>query len=156
MPQVEVRVAVILVKGNKILLAGHRKRSRTYWVLPGGKVEYGETIEETAKREMKEETNLKIRLNELVFIDETITGNGGRHVINFYFTAKALSGKLKVAKGKVLREAKFFSPKQVKDLIVLPDIKKDLQLAWANDFKGVAKYLGNRWSPIKYSAERRG
>ncbi len=142
MSRIEVRIAVILVKGEKILLVRHRKGNRTYWVLPGGRVKYGETIEETARREMKEETDLKIKLNKLVFIDETI--NRGRHVINLYFTAKFLSGKLKVAKGKVLQEAKFFSSKRVKDLLILPDIKEDLQLAWANDFTGRAKYLGNR------------
>ena len=145
MSRVEVRVAVMLVRGKKILLVRHRKHNRTYWVLPGGRVEYGETIEQTAKREMKEETNLNIKLNKLVFVDETITENKHRHVINLYFTAKALSGKLKVAKGKVLQEAKFFSPKEVKDLVILPHIKEDLQLAWANGFKGRAKYLGNRW-----------
>ena len=38
------------------------------WVVPGGHIEYGETIEEAIKREMKEETNLDIKLEKILFV----------------------------------------------------------------------------------------
>ena len=52
---------ILADKGRKVLLV---KRSiypfKGFWVLPGGHIEYGETAEKALKREMKEETNLKI------------------------------------------------------------------------------------------------
>ncbi|MCD5397573.1 NUDIX hydrolase [candidate division NPL-UPA2 bacterium] len=141
----KVRVAVILIEGEKILLVKHRKHQRSYWVLPGGTVEWGETLEETAKREMKEETNLEIALGELIFINEAIPGDGQRHIIDFYFAARIAGGDLKVTKEKVLREAKFFKMKELDNLLFYPDIKEELKEGWKKGFPGKPTYLGNRW-----------
>lgn len=141
----KVRVAVILIKDEKILLVRHRKGQRSYWVLPGGTVEEGETIKETAKREIKEETNLKIALGELVFINGAIPRDGHRHIIDICFTGKILSGDLKVAREDILREARFFSIKDFDDLNFYPDIKEELKEGWKRNFSGKPKYLGNIW-----------
>lgn len=61
---------VILKRGNKILLgkrhpdpdkADSAFRSAGEWSLPGGKMDWGETLEEGAAREVKEETNITIK-----------------------------------------------------------------------------------------------
>jgi 5-formyltetrahydrofolate cyclo-ligase len=55
--------AIIEFPNNKILLI---KRStvpfKGYWALPGGRVEPGETVEQAVMREVKEETNLNIKI----------------------------------------------------------------------------------------------
>ena len=43
------------------------ERDRTYWTLPGGGVEMGESLEETAIREAREEVNLKIKIIRYLF-----------------------------------------------------------------------------------------
>ncbi len=141
----KVRVAVILIKDEKILLVRHRKHRQSYWVLPGGTVEWGETLKETAKREMKEETNLEIALGDLAFINEAIPGDGQRHIIDFYFTAKISGGDLKVTREKVLREARFFKMKDLNNLLFYPNIKEELKKGWKKGFSDKPKYLGNRW-----------
>ena len=43
---VRVRVAVLIRKGDQVLLVEHQKNGHKYWLLPGGGVEYGESLVE--------------------------------------------------------------------------------------------------------------
>ncbi len=52
---------IIEVKGGKILLI-KRRNPPSGWAIPGGFVDYGESLEEAAAREAKEETSLDVKL----------------------------------------------------------------------------------------------
>lgn len=68
---------VIENKKGEILL---QKRSDNYkWGLPGGSQEPGETLEETAVREVREETNLSINKDDLQFLN-ILSGNNRYYV----------------------------------------------------------------------------
>jgi 8-oxo-dGTP pyrophosphatase MutT (NUDIX family) len=64
-----VRAQVVLLQGNRILLARHARGDQEYWVLPGGAVEPDEDVEAAAVREVWEETGLEIALERLLFVD---------------------------------------------------------------------------------------
>ena len=49
---------IILLEGKVLLI--HRRNPPHGWALPGGFVEYGETVEDAVRREMKEETGLEL------------------------------------------------------------------------------------------------
>jgi 8-oxo-dGTP diphosphatase len=53
-----------IVRNHSILLIRQRENEsgRSYWILPGGGIEPGETEEDCVRREMKEETNLDVRV----------------------------------------------------------------------------------------------
>lgn len=56
-------VRCYLVKDNKVVVTKYKegKKKAEYYDIPGGKIEGEETPEQTAIREMKEETGLKIK-----------------------------------------------------------------------------------------------
>lgn len=59
-----IRAQALIIDGGRVLLARHFDLTiqERYWCMPGGGVEAGETPEQAAIREVKEETNLDIRL----------------------------------------------------------------------------------------------
>ncbi|MDR1071133.1 MAG: NUDIX domain-containing protein [Rickettsiales bacterium] len=52
-----VTIRCIMIRNNKIVLCRHQP-SRGFYFLPGGGLEYGETIDECIKRELNEEMGL--------------------------------------------------------------------------------------------------
>jgi ADP-ribose pyrophosphatase YjhB (NUDIX family) len=65
-----MRAQVVLLRDGMILCARHERASECYWVLPGGEIEVGETPEEAAVRELREEGGVDVELERLLFIDE--------------------------------------------------------------------------------------
>lgn len=54
-------VDLIIIKNNKILLFKRLENNKLFWHIPGGKCWKNETFENTIKRELKEELNVKIK-----------------------------------------------------------------------------------------------
>ena len=82
------RAAVIIIDKDKILLLHRIKKGKEYYVIPGGTIEEGEKPEETAVREIKEETNLNVKLGDVFCRVNDFMHNGT------YFLAKKFSGEL--------------------------------------------------------------
>jgi ADP-ribose pyrophosphatase YjhB (NUDIX family) len=60
-----VAADVIIEVGDQVVFI-ERKHEPLGWALPGGFVEYGETVEQAAVREMREETGLEVELQTLL------------------------------------------------------------------------------------------
>ena len=58
-----------IIQNHSLLLLRHRHHAtgRTYWVFPGGGLDEGETEERCVMREMKEETDLDVDVERLLF-----------------------------------------------------------------------------------------
>lgn len=60
-------VAIIEFSDNKILLVKRKTMVfKGYWALPSGRVDLGETVEQTVLREIKEETGLEVKIVEKI------------------------------------------------------------------------------------------
>lgn len=92
-----VGVATIIVDGERVLLglrtAGHGAGT---WQFPGGHLEYGETIEECARREAREETGLELGALRLGPYTNDIFADERRHYITLFVIAAYAGGTPKV------------------------------------------------------------
>jgi 8-oxo-dGTP diphosphatase len=79
---------IILLDGKVLLI--HRRNPPHGWALPGGFVEYGETVEDAVRREMKEETGLDLQdLRQFrVYSDPARDPRG--HVVSVVFAARGI------------------------------------------------------------------
>ena len=139
------RVSVIIVnEKEEILLVQHRKAGRYYWVLPGGRIEYGEDFATCAVRELKEETNLDIKFEKVVFLSEAIAPDRSRHIINIYATGKVLGGELKVGDEPMLADAAYKPILELEKITLYPPVADKIIKAYKEGFKNL-EYLGNLW-----------
>lgn len=85
---------ILVEKNGKIILVrrGHEP-FKGKLALPGGFVGYGETVENAARREMKEETNLKVKLKDLLGVYSD-PDRDPRGTISTVFTAEVVDGEL--------------------------------------------------------------
>jgi 8-oxo-dGTP diphosphatase len=62
----------IVIHDDKVLLMYREKNGKSYYSIPGGKVEGSEDLEQTVEREINEETSIKVRVEKLLgsFEDE--------------------------------------------------------------------------------------
>jgi len=78
---------IIEVDGGKIILI-KRKNDPIGWAIPGGFVDYGESLEEAAIREAREETSLDIRLIKQMHTYSRPDRDPRQHTISTVYIAK--------------------------------------------------------------------
>lgn len=104
-------VDAVVERAGKVLLV--RRRNPPYrdcWALPGGFVEYGESVEEAVVRELKEETGLEIRVKGLLGVYSEPGRDPRGHVVSICFLA---TGEGAEKGGSDVAEARFFSPEEI-------------------------------------------
>lgn len=95
-----VAVGVVVFKENNVLLVLRGKPpSQNLWSIPGGSVILGETLQEAAEREIKEETGLRIDAREPIHtfdvIDRNDNGDVRFHYVIVDLLADYVSGTLR-------------------------------------------------------------
>lgn len=91
----KIGVGVILQKDKKILL-GKRISSHGSgsWSFPGGHLEFGESIEDCAKRETVEEVGIKIKNIKKIYFTNDFFEKEDKHYVTLFVTADFESGEV--------------------------------------------------------------
>ena len=89
----QVGVGVLVVRDGLVLL-GKRKSSHGNgtWAAPGGRLEFGETLEDCARRELEEESSLVASSIELGPYSNDVFEEAERHFLTVFVIARGISG----------------------------------------------------------------
>jgi len=88
-PTVDIIIEMEIKDGKKGIVLIKRKNPPYGWALPGGFVDYGESLEEAAVREAKEETSLNVQLLYQLHTYSDPERDPRQHTISTVYVAKA-------------------------------------------------------------------
>jgi 8-oxo-dGTP diphosphatase len=121
---IKVGVGVYIFNNKNQVLLGLRKSEHANgtWCPPGGHMEYGESNEQAAIRETKEETGLDILSQDITL--ETATNDffkeSGKHYITLHMFCKKFSGTPQIMEPDKCAEWKWFDLNNLPENLMLP------------------------------------
>lgn len=129
----KTRATAVVIKDGKILMIHRFCEGKEYYVLPGGKVEEGETVEEAVIRELLEETTITAQLGKLISIFDD---GGSNHQL---FLCHYVSGEPKLSEDSSekieMNENNQYYPmwvkvEKLKDFTIWPEGTKEFLLKY--------------------------
>lgn len=117
-----------------------------YWLVPGGGVNFGETLSEALRREFLEELDLRVGVDHLLAIVESISPDPSyaKHVVHVMFAVSAAEEAPPRPRDKAILAAAFLDEAQLRDIDVRPPIGEFLS-ACTREIPSSPQYLGLRW-----------
>lgn len=121
---------VMLMRAGKILLgqrhfdpdkADSELHGEGTWTMPGGKIEFGESLEEGAKREVLEETGIKLGNVKVICVNND--KNEYAHFITIGMHSEEFEGEPKVMEPDEIVEWKWFDLSDLPSPIYFPSAK---------------------------------
>lgn len=122
----EKSCGAIVIQGEKILII---QQAAGHWGFPKGHVEDGETEVETAIREIKEETNLDVEIDESHRYVEHYSPKEGVEKDVVLFVAKMIGGEIKAQEEEV-QKIKWLSYEEAIQTITYDNSRSVLKEAW--------------------------
>lgn len=128
--KVGVGVGVMIIKDGKILLGRRHDNPEKAsslldgagtWTMPGGKLDFGETFEDCARREVLEETGMTLNKVEVICINQDIVETA--HFITIGLFSDGFSGEPKIMEPDKITEWRWFNPENLPSPMYFPSAK---------------------------------
>jgi ADP-ribose pyrophosphatase YjhB (NUDIX family) len=127
--KIGVGLGIMVLKNGKILLGKRNNdplkaksdlKGEGTWTMPGGKLEFGEKLEDGASREVIEETGLKVTKENLRLISLSNDVIADRHYITVGFLCEEFEGEPRAMEPEVITEWKWFDLNNLPKPIFFP------------------------------------
>jgi mutator protein MutT len=128
----KVGVGIMILKDNKVLLgkrhddaekASSDLHGEGTWTMPGGKLDFHETLKDGARRELLEETGIETSPGQLEIIsvsDEIVPDN---HYVTIGFLCGSFEGEPKIMEPEEITEWKWYNLDSLPDKVFPPSLK---------------------------------
>ena len=143
--RLRVRVFGLCRHGERLLLVRHRAllHDGSFWEMPGGGVEFGESLSEAVAREFWEETGLVVRVGELLFVSELL--RPPLHAVELFFevfpeTFDAKLGHDPELEDSTLQELAWLTWEQI---VTIPAHEKQAALRQADSLGALLNFRGH-------------
>ena len=128
LPAPVAAVGVVCLRGDAVLLIRRGRPPREgEWSLPGGRIEPGERLVDTALRELREETGVEAEITGLLDVVDGIFASEGRHYVLIDYAARWLSGE--PVAGDDAADARFVPLDRVDQLVDWDETRRVIRLA---------------------------
>ena len=118
-------------RGDVLLIRRAKEPRKGQWSLPGGKLEFGETLIEGVRREVREETGLEVEILGLIDVAETIrdaeAGAANDHFVLIDYSARVISGTAVAASDAA--EARWFALEELDTLPLWSEMHRIIALS---------------------------
>lgn len=140
-----------LLEEQRLLLVRHQKKDRSYWLIPGGGLEFGESMREAAHRELLEETGLDVKVGAFLLAAESLAPDRTRHVVHIVFRGEVQGGKLRLGDEHVepherrIVEVRWVPVAELGGLVMHPPFGPSLLAALREPVREEGIFLDNLW-----------
>ena len=126
---VGVGIAVFDTEGRILITKRGPKANndRGKWEIPGGKVEFGETFADAAKREIKEENDVDIEIVEFLQVTDHILPKEGQHWVAVTLLCRHVGGEAKTLEPEKCEAVGWFTIEEAEKLDVSSITQHDLK-----------------------------
>ena len=118
-------------QGCVLLIRRAKEPRKGQWSLPGGRLEFGETLIEGVRREVREETGLEVEILGLIDVAETIrdaeAGAANDHFVLIDYSARVISGTAVAASDAA--EARWFALAELDALPLWSEMRRIIALS---------------------------
>jgi 8-oxo-dGTP diphosphatase len=128
---VSITALIKNLAGDKFLIVKRSKDEIAFpgkWVFPGGKLETGQSVMDTLKREVLEEVGIDIEPRKQFITDYTFMRPDNHNVVGFTFLVHAISEDITLSAD--FDDHRWITPEQLKDFDYVPNMEKEISLAF--------------------------